>query len=251
MDGSRIDFMTLIFLVAAVLIFIKLRSVLGRRTGDETTRYERYRSERAAAEAQAEAKTQAKADGKVVTLPRRERETAAAATPAREPDADRAQRMTQFAAANSTLARGFIEIAAADRNFEPPDFLRGAKAAYEMIVMAFAEGNRAQLKDLLSPEVFEGFAAALDDRSARKETVEQSFVGIKTAEISDAELRGPIAHVTVKFLSELITATRNAAQDVVTGDPKRVKEVTDIWTFARDVGASTPNWRLVATQAAS
>ena len=250
MDGSRIDLVTLLALVAFVVIFIKLRSVLGRRTGDEGARFERYRSERAAAEAQAEAKAQAKSDAKVVTLPRRERE-APATTAAGETAAERSQRMTQFAGGNSALAHGYIEIGAADRAFEPPEFLRGAKAAYETIVMAFAEGNRAQLKDLLSAEVFEGFSAALDARASRKETVEQNFVGIKSAEISEAELRGPIAHVTVKFLSELITATRNAAQEVISGDPKRVKEVTDIWTFARDVGSSSPNWRLVATQAAS
>ena len=246
MDGSQSNLMALIFLVAAVLIFLKLRSVLGRRTGDEPARFERYRADRAAADAQAAAK----ADNKVVTLPRRDREAPVEATVPRETEADRAHRMTQFAGGNSVLARGLIDIAAADRVFEPAEFLRGAKAAYEAIVMGFAEGNRHMLKDLLSAEVFDGFSAALDERAARKETVEQSFVGIKTAEIVEADVRGSVAHVTVKFLSELITATRNMASEVIAGDPKRVKEVTDIWTFARDVNASNPNWYLDATRAA-
>ncbi len=247
MDGGQNNLMTLIFLVAAVLIFLKLRSVLGRRTGDEPARFERYRAERAAAEAQAAAKP----DGKVVTLPRRDRDAATDVAATRESDQDRMQRMTQIAAGNSGLARGLIDIALADRKFEPAEFMRGAKAAYESIVMAFAEGNRSLLRDLLSPEVYDGFATALDQRGARKETVEQSFIGIKSAEMLDAELSGGTAQITLTFVSELSSATRNMAQEIVAGDPKRIKEVTDIWTFARDVNAATPNWRLVATRAAT
>jgi predicted lipid-binding transport protein (Tim44 family) len=246
MDGSQTNLLTLFFLVAAVLVFLKLRSVLGRRTGDEAARFERYRAERAAAEAQA-----AKAENKVVTISRRERETPAEQPVLRETDAERSQRMTQFAGGDASLAKGLIEIAAADRNFEPVEFQRGAKAAYETIVMAFAEGNRSTLRDLLSPDVLAGFNAAIDARLGRKETIEQSFVGIKGAEVSAAKLHGTTAHVTVRFVSELINATRNGAGEIVSGDPKRIKEVTDIWTFVRDVGTSSPNWRLDQTEAAT
>jgi predicted lipid-binding transport protein (Tim44 family) len=246
MDGSQSSIVTLFFLVAAVLIFLKLRSVLGRRTGDEAARFERYRAERAAAEAHA-----AKADSKIVTLPRREREQPVDQPAPRETDAERAQRMTQFAGGNATLAQGLIAIAGADRTFDPAEFLRGGKAAYETIVTAFADGNRATLKDLLSPDVMAGFSAAIDDRTARKDIIEQSFVGIKGAEVTNAALDGRLAHVTVRFVSDLISATRNAAGEVTSGDPKRIKEVTDIWTFVRDVGAATPNWHLDSTQAAT
>jgi predicted lipid-binding transport protein (Tim44 family) len=246
MDGSQSSIVTLFFLVAAVLIFIKLRSVLGRRTGDESTRFERYRAERAAAEAHA-----AKADSKIVTLPRREREQAVEQPVIREAEADRAQRMTQFAGGNATLAQGLIAISVADRVFDPAEFLRGAKAAYETIVTAFADGNRATLKDLLSPDVLAGFTSALDDRAASKDTVEQSFVGIKGAEVTHAELHGANAHVTVRFVSDLISAVRNAGGEVISGDPKRIKEVTDIWTFVRDTRSPTPNWHLDSTQAAT
>ena len=246
MDGSQSNIVTLFFLVAAVLIFLKLRSVLGRRTGDETARFERYRAERAAAEAHA-----AKAESKIVTLPRRDRETPAEAPAVRDTDSDRAQRMTQFAAGNATLAQGLIAISAADRTFEPEDFLRGAKAAYETVVTAFADGNRNVLRDLLSPDVLAGFSAAIDSRAASKQTLEQSFVGLTGAEVMRADLDGRHAHVTVRFVCDLISATRNAAGDVISGDPKRVKQVTDIWTFVRDVGAATPNWYLDATEAAT
>jgi len=248
MDTGQNNLLTLIFLVAAVLVFLKLRSVLGRRTGDEPARYERFRAERAAAESHAQSKAQP--DSKVITLPRKDRE-AAGDVAVGQTSAERAHRMTQYAAGNSLLARGLIDISAADSRFDPTDFLRGAKAAYEAIVMGFAEGNKGRLKDLLSDDVYHGFAAAIDDRASRKETVEQSFVGIKSADIGEAELKGATASITVTFLSELITATRNATHEIVSGDPKRVKEVTDVWTFSRNVNSSGPNWHLVATRAAN
>ncbi len=244
MDGGQSNVVTLFFLVAAVLVFLKLRSVLGRRTGDEAARFERYRAEQAAAEAHA-----AKAENKVVTLPRRDREAPVEAPVVPETDGDRAQRMTQFAGGNAQLAQGLIAIASMDRTFEPAEFLKGGKAAYESIVTAFAEGNRTLLRDLLSPVVYDGFTAAIDARAARSETIDQSFVGIKGAEITHADLHGKQAHVTVRFVSDLISSTRNAAGDVVSGDPKRIKEVTDIWTFVRDVSSKTPNWHLDVTEA--
>lgn len=246
MQGG-IDLTTLLFLVAAVAVFWKLRSVLGRRTGDELTRFERYKSERAAQQTQAQGNT----SDKVVKLPRRDAETSQPTAQTVESDADRALRMTKFAAGNSDVAQGLIAISKVDPAFDPAEFVKGARAAYEMIVMAFSEGNRVLLKDLLGAEVFEGFQAAIVDRQSRKETIEQSFVGIKSAELHDAELKGPFAQMTVKFVSELISATRSASGEVVGGDPKRIKEMTDIWTFARDVSSSNPNWKLVATQGAA
>ena len=130
-------------------------------------------------------------------------------------------------------------------------FLQGAKAAYEIIVTAFAEGNRKTLKDLLSPEVYEGFSSAIAERETRGEQIDQSFVGIKTANLVEAEVKGGIAQLTIKFVSELISATRDRAGEVIAGDPKRIREVTDIWTFAREAMSRNPNWKLVATQAAN
>ena len=86
---------------------------------------------------------------------------------------------------------------------------------------------------------------------ARGEQIDQSFVGIKSADLVEAELKGGIAQLTVKFVSELISATRDRAGEVISGDPKRIREVTDIWTFAREVASRNPNWKLVATQAAN
>ncbi|MGE0613272.1 MAG: Tim44/TimA family putative adaptor protein, partial [Hyphomicrobiales bacterium] len=138
-----------------------------------------------------------------------------------------------------------------DPSFDPKEFLNGAKAAYEMIVVAFASGDRRTLKQLLSKDVLDGFVGALDERETRGDVVGSSFVGIDRADLIEAELKNKQAQVTVKFVSDLITATRDKNGEVIEGDPKKVREVTDIWTFARDVTSRDPNWKLVATEAAN
>jgi predicted lipid-binding transport protein (Tim44 family) len=253
MDG-RFDLVTLLFLVVAVVAILKLRSVLGRRTGDEDARYQRQM--RAAQEAQERAAAAAKdaAKDKVVTLPRRGAEVGAAGGDDRDDRAaiaDAESRIKSFSAGNSGLERALLEILRADGSFDPEHFVRGAQQAYEMIVTAFAEGNRKILKELLSREVYDGFVSAITDRENRGEQIDQSFVGINRAEIIEAELKNGLAHLTVRFLSQLISATRDRAGQVIAGDPQRIKEVTDIWTFAREVGSRNPNWRLIATQAAN
>ena len=243
MDGT-IDVITLLFLIVAVVVILKLRSVLGRRTGDEEARYERQlRAQQEARERTGAAK------GKVVTLPRRQHEAATVGGSEGVAIADAETRVKNFAGGNTFLEQGLLRIARADASFDPEHFLRGAKQAYEMIVMAFAEGNRKLLKDLLSRDVYDGFVSAIADRESRGEQIDQSFVGINKAEIVEAELKGSTAQVTVKFISQLISATRDAAGEVISGDPQRIREVTDIWTFAREVTSRNPNWRLIATQA--
>ena len=139
----------------------------------------------------------------------------------------------------------------ADPGFDPGHFLDGAKAAYEMVVMSFAQGDVATLDQLLGREVFDGFQRAIREREERGESVESNLVGIDKADIIEAEVKNRTAYVTVKFVSELISVTRDADGEVVEGDPKKVREVTDIWTFAREVASKNPNWKLVATEAAN
>lgn len=247
MDG-RIDVTTLLFLVLAVVIFLKLRSVLGRRTGHEQARFERYKAQQEASQRNGKLAGQ----DKVVTLPRRERDDADA-RPAvdQQVQNDSEQRVKEYAAGNTDITKGLLDIVRVDSSFDPNQFLQGAKAAYEIIVTAFAEGNRKTLRDLLSTEVYEGFGSAIADRENRGEQIDQSFVGIKSADLVEAELKGGMAQLTVKFVSELISATRDRGGEVMTGDPKRIREVTDIWTFAREAMSRNPNWKLVATQAAN
>lgn len=230
------DIYTIIFLALAIFIFLRLRSVLGQRTGRERPPYDPYSARDA----------RAPASDKVVTLPPRNNNEPAGKTA--EPVAS-AERWKGIAEQGTPVAAGLDAIVAADPRFDAGQFVAGARAAYEMIVGAFAAGDRKTLKGLLSKEVHDGFDAAIRERDAKGETVENRFVSLDNADITGAELRGNTAHVTVRFISQLITATRDKAGNVIDGSPDKVTEVTDVWTFARDVASRDPNWKLVATEA--
>ncbi|MBN9275709.1 MAG: Tim44 domain-containing protein, partial [Mesorhizobium sp.] len=176
----------------------------------------------------------------VVSLPRKR--------PPGEPAADTYAAIDAFAAPDSELNKGLRAIKDNDASFDPKGFVDGAKMAYEMIVMAYADGDRKTLKNLLSREVFDGFVAAIGEREARSEKIQSSFVGIDKADIVNAEMKGGEAHVTLRIVSELISATRDKAGAVIDGDPETVAEVKDVWTFARDTRSRDPNWKLVATE---
>lgn len=248
MDG-KIDLITLISLVVALVVIFKLRGVLGRRTDEDEARMERYRAEQRRAAANG-----GKADDKVVTLPGREPAAAPRATvDSNVALAEAKARIHSAAGSNADVERGMLDIFKLDPQFDPGPFLNGAKQAYELIVTAFAEGNRKLLRDLLSREVYESFHAAIADRESRSEQVDQSFVGILKADIVDAEVKDGAALVTVKFVSQLISATRDRSGAVISGDPQAIRDVTDIWMFSRDISSAraraNPNWKLVATQA--
>lgn len=186
---------------------------------------------------------------KVVNLPTRGRPSGEAAGAGAKPDDIDEEAWKDYAKPGTPLSEGLLAIRNVDRTFEPREFLQGAEAAYEMIVTAFADGDRRTLRSLLSPDVFDGFVAAIADREARGERIESRFIGISAADIQEAELKGSIAHVTVKFRSQLVSATLNKDGDVVEGDTQTVSDVTDVWTFARDTSSRDPNWQLVATEA--
>jgi predicted lipid-binding transport protein (Tim44 family) len=238
------DLLTVLAAIVAVVVIFKLRGVLGRRTSDDESRIDRkIRAE------QAEQRARAAQQDKVVTLPRKEPEQsnrpAAGVATAAEAEA----RLRNLAGGNAQLEQVLLELGRLEPSFDGQHFIAGARQAYELIVTAFAEGNRKTLKELLSRDVFDGFAAAIAEREGRGELIDQSFVGISKADVVEAELKGSQAQLTVKFVSQLISATRDRSGAVVAGDPQKIKDVTDIWTFARDVGSRDPNWRLIATQA--
>ncbi|MDZ4841505.1 MAG: Tim44/TimA family putative adaptor protein [Hyphomicrobium aestuarii] len=243
MPGS-FDIYTLIAFVVAIVVVLKLRSILGSDPGPTERRSDR------SGDGKRRGPQTGQDGGKVVTLPRREAAVAAASGDVAVADAE--QRIRAFAANDAAIADGLVEIYKLDPAFDPGGFVKGASQAYEMIVTAFAEGNRKTLKDLLSKDVYEAFNAEIMARDRRGEIVDQSFVGILKADITEAELKNGTASVTVKFLSQLISATRDRRGTVMAGDPQKIKEVTDVWTFSRDISTprarQNPNWRLVATQ---
>ncbi len=234
------DIYTIIFLALAVFIFARLRSVLGTRTGHERPPFDPYSGK--------EPKPATLPD-KPANAPNRADDTVVAREAERDTPA--ADRWAGVAAPGSAVAAGLDAIANADRSFDAKQFLEGAKAAYEMIVMAFAEGDRKTLRNMLGKELFEEFAAAINEREAKGYKMESRFVSLDKAEIKAAELAGNEARVTIDFVSQLVSATRDKDGNIVDGSAEALTEVEDLWMFARDVKSSDPNWKLVENNEAA
>jgi len=219
-----------LFALIAVFLVLRLRGVLGRRTGNEkqgpSDIFGRQSHENDADKGQHD--TAAQTDN-VYRLPESDNDQDAANVP------------------SDTFAT-LQQIQKFDPSFTQQDFLNGGRMAFEMIVEYFAKGDKDGLNPLLSPEVYKNFAAAIDARAEKGEHEETTLVGIKSASIHDASLEGRTAYVTVKFVSEEVSVIRNSEGDVVSGDPNKVIEAEDLWTFARNIESRDPNWQLVATE---
>jgi predicted lipid-binding transport protein (Tim44 family) len=230
-DGFQFIDIILFALVAGFLI-LRLRSVLGRRDGHRPRTPDPF-TPRPKPE---------HADETVVRLPdRNERPTDAAPLPPSE---------AAPPAARGSLEAGLTQIKIADPRFDADEFTSGARIAFELILNAFAAGDSEALKPLLSPEVFGNFAHSIRDRQAKGQRLETKLVTIKSSALVEAYMAGRTAHVTVKFVSEQVSALYDSTGSVVEGDPTAVIEVTDFWTFARDTRSPDPNWTLVATASA-
>lgn len=224
MDGGFAFFDIVFFAMVAAFLILRLRSVLGRRTGNEKP--ERWTTRQPPA-------GRAEPPDNVARLPDRGRPATDAAP-------------LDLSAA-SPVEAGLAQVRAADQGFDPRTFAEGARGAFEMIVGAYAQGDTATLRPLLADEVYENFAAAIKARQQAKQTLETTLVGIKSADIIEARMDNRTALVTVKFVSEQINVTRDAAGAAVEGDPQQIAAVTDVWTFARNTRSRDPNWLLVAT----
>lgn len=210
----------IVFAVIAGLLVLRLRSVLGRRTGTERRRDP---FPPPAGETPPE---------KVVPLP---------------PPRGRPATPPPASAAAAPLALGLARLKSADKGFDEKAFLAGARAAFEIIVNAFAKGDTAALQPLLSPAVYASFSEAIRTRAQQHETLETNLLTIKSLDIAEAGLEGDGASVTVKIVSDQINVTRATDGSVVEGNPDQVEEKTDLWTFARSVRSRDPNWTLIAT----
>jgi predicted lipid-binding transport protein (Tim44 family) len=236
----NLDPLNILLLAVALVVFWRLKSVLGTKTGTEKPPLEPFETKRD------EVRKGREASDSVLRFPQN-----APAPGQAEAEREPSEPVwTGFAEPGSELAASLGRIAEADPSFTPRSFVEGAKMAYEMIIDGFAKGDKLMLKNLLSKEVFEGFARAIDERMSEGQKVESRFVGIDKATIQSASLTsGKKASITMAFVSELITATYDKAGNVIDGDPKEIREVTDVWTFERDVTSRNPNWKLVATEA--
>lgn len=231
--SQGLQFVDIIFLaLVAGFLILRLRSVLGRRTGDEELRRQKA-EQRMGAPARRD--TPAEERGNVIELPGRQ------SVPAEE------QELDLGAYEGTPLEGGIREVNRVDPSFEPNSFLTGARAAFEMIVEAFAKGDKDTLRPLLADEVFHNFATAIDEREAAGETMETRILGIRKLDLREVALRGSEAFVTVLFQSEQINMVVDRDGNVVDGDEKVPTDVTDVWTFTRDVTSRDPNWKLTAT----
>lgn len=213
MADSQLIILVLIASVACFFLF-RLYMVLGRRTGHERPPQEDYRLARPA-----------------------------------EEGVGAAPKLAVLASDRPTdpVASGLFDISLTDRSFDKDQFVKGARAAYEMILTAFAAGDRGSLQPLLSDEVFAAFDAAIRQRESAGHKANMTLVGFSDVKIIAAVLKNSIAEITLAFSSRLISATTDAAGKVVEGDTAAVQDITDVWSFSRDVRVRDPNWVLVAT----
>lgn len=202
--------------VIAVIVFLKLRSVLGTRDGFEV--------------GDAPVTTQRKSN--VVPM-----ETAF--------DMDIADHFDL----NSISGKALAEMKKSDPNFNVDDFVSGAKQAYEMILLAFEGDDLETLQTFLSDDVYAGFKTVIDARQAKGLSVDAKFIGVRNIQLVDAAFdpSDKLAEITVSYEGELISVVKDAKGKIVEGDAEAVKRQRDEWTFARTMDSSDPNWELVET----
>lgn len=227
--GDGFQFIDIIFfaMIAAFLV-LRLRGVLGRRDGHEGNYRDSLKD-----------REKDQSDNNVVQLPD-------ASEPQLEDDLEDLD-IAADDASDDPLSRGLAQIQGADPGFDPDEFISGAQAAFELIIEAYASGDTSTLKPLLSAEVFANFSQVIRDREQAGETMEDILVGITSAEIVEALVENKAANITAKFVTEQINVTRDENGDVIDGNPTTVVNVTDFWTFARDIKSRDPNWALIAT----
>tara|TARA_B100001758_G_scaffold162761_1_gene140350 strand:+ start:201 stop:788 length:588 start_codon:yes stop_codon:yes gene_type:complete len=128
------------------------------------------------------------------------------------------------------------------------DFIKGAKIAYENIVTSFSSGNLKSVKELLDKKVYNQFDEAIKSRNANGQISETTFIGINSAEIKNHENKKGFLEVTVNFVSEIISCVKDKNNNILTGDPKKIKKVFDTWKFSKQINSTNPNWLLIDTE---
>ena len=222
---------TIVLAAIAGFLLFRLRGVLGERTGfEDPDKYVRRRENGAGAGG----------DNVVTPFP-----TPAGAQHGERVDDD----VLAVAEEGSDLAKTLMKIKKRDSSFSVTEFMQGARGAYEMLLTAFEEGDKETLKPFLAPDVFTAFSEAIEQRMSRGLKVDMRFVGIDRAELVDAKVNDDtgVAEVSVRYLADVISATKNAAGEVVEGDENAVRRISDVWTYSRMLGNPDPNWTLTET----
>ena len=233
--GDSIPYIDIIFFVMiAAFLVLRLRSVLGRRDGHESRPRDLFKGR----ESLDNNVTGDQSDDNVVPL----------LVPNGDDDDDDDDVLSTASEADDFLAAGIKRVKEADTSFKIKEFLSGAKAAFEIILGFYASGNLDSLKSLLNADVFDNFAQAIKDREQSGQTLDDTLIRIKSADIVEAFIENRTVLITVKFISEQINTLRDQNEAVIEGDPNAINEVTDFWTFSHDPSSRNPNWILVATR---
>ena len=213
------DPINLLLLIAAITVLWWLKSVLGQRTGYE-----------------------------------RPSQPVEIITPGASPASPPAQSVEliddewrNYALPGSALATSLEAVKNAQSNFSFSHFLSGAKQAHEIVLTAFANGDKKTLKELLNKTVYDTFEKVIDENDSLGNTNVFKFVGVTAATIKTADLDKNIAAIGVNFTSEIISATLNSKKEVISGDEKTVSVLNERWIFERDLNSKDPNWKLAAT----
>ena len=214
----------LFFAMVAAFIALRLRSVLGRRTGHERRRTEGY----------SDVRGDSTSDN---VVPIGDRGTV-------PPEVDQA--IADLS--EGDVKAGLTEIRQADPSFDLREFLSGARLAFEMIVDAYAAGDKSALRPLLADQVFRSFARAIDERVAIEQSLDTQLLAVNEPEAIEADLVDHAARVTLRFESEQVNVVRDRDGKVVEGDPQTAENVVDLWTFERDTQSGDPNWTLIETR---
>jgi predicted lipid-binding transport protein (Tim44 family) len=232
--GNGFQFLDIIlFALIAAFLVLRLRNVLGRRGGFGGQKKDPFGIQ----------KRMEPDNENVVALPEREDSNSFENIIDLEPDTEIDAELEP----QDALSAGLQQIRRADPSFEVEEFLVGARTAFEMIIDAYAAGDTETLQALLSRDVFANFADAIDKRETAGETLESRVSAIRVSDIVEAYIDGKNTCVTVKFVSDQCNVTRDAEGRIVEGDPQGSTEVTDFWTYARNIRARDPNWTLIAT----
>jgi len=222
--GEFLDPAMVIFAALAVFICWKLRSVLGVRVDRDTPPSGHFQTSYSSPMPQA-------------TI-----------GPAQKPVREAARRWEGLAEKDSPVWNGLDDIAKADTNFDGVEFIDGARRAYEIIIAAFAKGDRDTLRSLLSNETFDVFSQEISKREQQGETLETAVVAIDVAKIETARALAKGVEISVRYEARLMSVRRDKNGDTIDGG--RTVPVIEVWTFARDPRASDPNWKLIATHSA-
>lgn len=164
--------------------------------------------------------------------------------------AENARNERALAGFSPAIEEGLRDISGADRNFDLLPFLEGAKGAYEVILEAFWRGDKEELRALCDDDVYESFAAAIDEREASGVTLDNKLIRIEDTTIHSAVLEGRMARIAVRFVADIASITRDKDGNVIAGSLDDAIESRDIWTFSRNVRSDEPNWLLDETDAA-